>query len=226
MILLLALPCSIMLHACGTREFRFHHHRDPRRRAGRRRRADRAHRVVGSRCADARREPADQLRHAGGRASTRAAAAHRSKLRVRLPRARPRDADLPARDDRALGGRAGPGSSDGAGGDDLAGWPGHEHRYRRDRDRVLTMTSRRGFTLVEALLAVVLLAIVGQSILRLLTVSQRLFRAQSERAALQATVRAGATLLPAELRELGPGDIVALAPDQIVYRAMRSAGVA
>lgn len=88
------------------------------------------------------------------------------------------------------------------------------------------MTSRRGFTLVEALLAVVLLAIVGQSVLRLLTVSQRLFRAQSERAALQATVRAGASLLPAELRELGPGDIVALAPDQIVYRAMRSAGVA
>lgn len=88
------------------------------------------------------------------------------------------------------------------------------------------MTSRRGFTLVEALLAVVLLAIVGQSILRLLTVSQRLFRAQSERAALQATVRAGTSLLPAELRELGPGDILALAPDQIVYRAMRSAGVA
>jgi prepilin-type N-terminal cleavage/methylation domain-containing protein len=88
------------------------------------------------------------------------------------------------------------------------------------------MTSRRGFTLVEALLAVVLLAIVGQSILRLLTVSQRLFRAQSERAALQATVRAGASLLPAELRELGPGDLIALAPDQIVYRAMRSAGVA
>lgn len=88
------------------------------------------------------------------------------------------------------------------------------------------MTSRRGFTLVEAILAVVLLAIVGQSILRLMTVSQRLFRAQSERAALQATVRAGTALLPAELRELGPGDIMALAPDQIVYRAMRSAGVA
>lgn len=85
---------------------------------------------------------------------------------------------------------------------------------------------RRGFTLVEALLAVVLLAIVGQSILRLLTVSQRLFRAQSGRAALQAAVRAGASLIPTELRELGPGDIVSMAPDQIVYRAMRSTGVA
>ena len=88
------------------------------------------------------------------------------------------------------------------------------------------MMSRRGFTLIEAILAVVLLAIVGQAILRLLTVSQRLFRAQSERAALQATVRAGTSLLPAELRELGPGDLIALAPDQVVYRAMRSAGVA
>jgi prepilin-type N-terminal cleavage/methylation domain-containing protein len=88
------------------------------------------------------------------------------------------------------------------------------------------MTSRRGFTLIEALVAVVLLAIVGQAILRLLTVSQRLFRAQSERAALHATVRAGASLLPAELRELGPGDIVSLAPDRLLYRAMRSAGVA
>ena len=86
--------------------------------------------------------------------------------------------------------------------------------------------TRRGFTLVEALLAVVLLAIVGQSMLQLLTVSQRLFRAQSERAALQAAIRSGLSLLPAELRELGPGDIVALAPDQLVYRGMRSTAVA
>lgn len=86
--------------------------------------------------------------------------------------------------------------------------------------------TRRGFALVEALLAVVLLAIVAQSMLRLLTVSQRLFRAQSERAALQATIRAGMSLLPAELRELGPDDIVTLAPDQLVYRAMRSTAVA
>jgi len=88
------------------------------------------------------------------------------------------------------------------------------------------MTSRRGFTLIEALVAVVLLAVVGQSILRLLTITQRLFRAQSEHAALQATVRGGASLLPAELRELGPGDIISLAPDRLVYRAMRSAGAA
>ena len=88
------------------------------------------------------------------------------------------------------------------------------------------MMRRRGFTLVEALLAIVLLAIVGQSILRLLTATQRLFRTQNEQAALQAALRAGAALVPAELRELGPGDLVSMAPDQIVYRATRSTAVA
>lgn len=89
------------------------------------------------------------------------------------------------------------------------------------------MTHRiRGFTVVEAIVAIVLFALVGQTVLRLLTGSQRLFRSQSERAALQATLRAGALLLPGELRELGPGDLLALAPDQLVYRAMRLTGVA
>jgi hypothetical protein len=84
----------------------------------------------------------------------------------------------------------------------------------------------RGFTIVEAIVAIVLFALVGQTVLRLLTGSQRLFRSQSERAALQATLRASALLLPGELRELGPGDLLALAPDQLVYRAMRLTGVA
>src|SRR5690348_8882916 len=215
-----------MLHACGAREFRFHHHRDPRRRAGPGRRADRAYRVVGGGHAHAWREPADQLRRAGRRAAPGAAAAHRSKLGVGLPVAGVRDAGLPAGDDRAVGSRGGSRHGAGSRGDELASRTGCEHRHRRDRDCVLAMTSHRGFTLIEALVAVVLLAIVGQSILRLLTVTQRLFRAQSERAALQATVRAGASLLPAELRELGPGDIISLAPDRLVYRAMRSAGAA
>ena len=84
----------------------------------------------------------------------------------------------------------------------------------------------RGFTLIEALVATLLLAVVGQAILRLVTVSQRLFRAASEQAALQATVRAGATLLPAELRELSGEDLFTIAPDQVVYRAMRTTAVA
>jgi type II secretory pathway pseudopilin PulG len=87
-------------------------------------------------------------------------------------------------------------------------------------------TGRRGFTVVEALVAMVLLAVVGQAILRLLTVTQRLFRAASEQVALQATVRAAATLLSTELRELSGEDLLTIATDQVVYRAMRSTAVA
>ena len=84
---------------------------------------------------------------------------------------------------------------------------------------------RRGFTLVEALVAMVLLAVVGQTLLRIITVSQRLFRAQGERAALQASLRAGASLLAGELRPAGPGDLLAVLPDEVVYRAPRLTAV-
>lgn len=84
----------------------------------------------------------------------------------------------------------------------------------------------RGFTVVEAMIAIVLFGLVGQTLLGLLTASQRLFRSQAERAALQATVRAGALLLPAELRALSGRDLLAIAPDQLTYRAMRLTGVA
>lgn len=88
------------------------------------------------------------------------------------------------------------------------------------------MARSRGVTLVELLVAIVLLAIVGQTLLRLLTTAQRLFRAQSERAALQATVRAGAAFVSAELRPLDPADLLGIAADRVVYRAPRSTAVA
>ncbi len=87
-----------------------------------------------------------------------------------------------------------------------------------------------GFTLVELLVAVVLLAIIGQVTVRLLTGSQRITRSQRERIALQASVRGGALLVPAELRELGSSggssDILAFGRDSVTYRAMRSTSVA
>ena len=59
----------------------------------------------------------------------------------------------------------------------------------------MRVSRRRGFTVVEAIIAIVLFALVGQTVLGLLTTSQRLFRWQAERAALQATVRAAAVFL-------------------------------
>ena len=85
---------------------------------------------------------------------------------------------------------------------------------------------RRGFTAVEAVIAIVLFGLVAETLLGLLTASQRLFRSQAERAALQSTVRAGAQLLPAELRGLSGSDLVAIAPDQLTYRATRLTAVA
>jgi hypothetical protein len=83
-----------------------------------------------------------------------------------------------------------------------------------------------GFTVVEAVIAIILFGLVGQTVLGLLTASQRLFRSQAEHAALQGTLRAGALLLPAELRGLSGSDLLAIAPDQLTYRAMRLTGVA
>ncbi len=93
------------------------------------------------------------------------------------------------------------------------------------------MRTRRGFTLIELMIALILLSIVGTVIMRLLTSSQRASRYQSEQALLQSNVRAGATLVPTELRELGisgaASDIYAgMTATQISYRAMRSTSVA
>lgn len=92
------------------------------------------------------------------------------------------------------------------------------------------MTNRRGFTLVELLVALVLLSIVGGVIIRLLASSQRLARNQSEKVLMQSNVRTGSLLVPSELRELGvsatAADIQAMAANSITYRALRATGVA
>ncbi|MGH7607772.1 MAG: prepilin-type N-terminal cleavage/methylation domain-containing protein [Gemmatimonadales bacterium] len=85
------------------------------------------------------------------------------------------------------------------------------------------MLTRRGFTLVELLVALVLLGIVTAGIYRVLVNNQRMYQAQTQRIDLQQNIRAGATLLPAELRELdaADGDIVAMAPTSLTVRASR-----
>ncbi|MEP7325575.1 MAG: prepilin-type N-terminal cleavage/methylation domain-containing protein [Gemmatimonadota bacterium] len=89
--------------------------------------------------------------------------------------------------------------------------------------------NRRGVTLVEMLVSITLLALVGGLALQLLLRQHWTGEAQSQRAALQATMRAAITYLESELRELGgsPGDpdIVTFAAESLTYRAMRSAGI-
>lgn len=87
--------------------------------------------------------------------------------------------------------------------------------------------NRRGFTLVELLVALVLLGIVSGAIYQLLVTNQRLYQEQTQRVDLNSNLRAAVTILPTEFRELSAGDplgsdIVEMGADSIVYRAQRA----
>lgn len=86
--------------------------------------------------------------------------------------------------------------------------------------------TRRGFTLVELLVALVLLAIISAALYRVLVNNQRLYQAQTQQIDLQQNIRAAETILPAEFRELdaADGDISAMSAASISVRAMRWLG--
>ena len=58
------------------------------------------------------------------------------------------------------------------------------------------MSQRRGFTLVEVLLALVIMGVVAGAIYRLLNTNQRLSLAQAEQVSLQSNVRTGSLISP------------------------------
>ena len=86
---------------------------------------------------------------------------------------------------------------------------------------------RRGYTLVEVMIALVLLSVVSAAIYRVLITNQQTYIAQTQRIDLQENLRAAVTVLPAEFRELDAtdGDIVAMTSSSITIRAMRQLGV-
>jgi prepilin-type N-terminal cleavage/methylation domain-containing protein len=94
------------------------------------------------------------------------------------------------------------------------------------------MTKRRGFTLIEVLLALVIMGVVTGALYRLLNTSQRLSLAQAEQVSLQSNVRTGSLVVPNELRELNTvlggaaeqNDITDADADGVTYRAMRGLG--
>jgi len=90
---------------------------------------------------------------------------------------------------------------------------------------------RRGFTLVELLIALVITGMVGVGLTRLLTSSQRLATTQVETALQQAMMRQGNHLLVTEIQELGSdtsgvADIIAMSDSTLDYRAYGVAGLA
>ena len=97
------------------------------------------------------------------------------------------------------------------------------------------MRNHRGFTLIELLISIVVLGVVTASLFKLVTTSQRVSRAQTERVTLQSNIRAAAVVLPSELRQINAisggvtarQDIIsAPAPNAttLQFRAMRGLG--
>jgi prepilin-type N-terminal cleavage/methylation domain-containing protein len=94
------------------------------------------------------------------------------------------------------------------------------------------MAERRGFTLVEIMMALAITLVVAGALHSLLLSTQRLTWAQSERISLQSSLRAGSLVVLNELRELstlGGGtasqnDVLRIAPGSVMYRAMRGTG--
>lgn len=107
------------------------------------------------------------------------------------------------------------------------------------------MTTRRGFTMIELMVALVLTTLVGGVTYQLLANNQRVSRAQSSKVGMQDNVRAGALIVANELREIGydsvpatanatlvanlgsaaSSDLLLAEPGRIRYRAMRGFGV-
>ncbi len=87
--------------------------------------------------------------------------------------------------------------------------------------------NRRGLTLVELLVALVLLSIVSAALYRVLVSNQRIYQAQTQRIDMQQNIRAAAQILPADLRELdaSEGDISAASATSVTFRAMRWMGI-
>ncbi len=84
--------------------------------------------------------------------------------------------------------------------------------------------SRRGFTLIEITVALVMFSIVATVLTRMLILSQRVTTAKSVRASLQSNLRVGSLVVPNELRMLNQSDstdIADVSDSSITYRAMR-----
>jgi prepilin-type N-terminal cleavage/methylation domain-containing protein len=94
------------------------------------------------------------------------------------------------------------------------------------------MATRRGFTLIEIMISLVIMMMVLGAVYKLILSSQRPARGQAERVTLQSNVRVGSLAVLSDLRELntatgGPAsdnDILAIDPNSVMYRGMRGAG--
>ncbi|MBA3443948.1 MAG: hypothetical protein H0T58_03715 [Gemmatimonadales bacterium] len=98
---------------------------------------------------------------------------------------------------------------------------------------MLMLAHRRGFTLAEIMLGLVVTLVVTGSIYNLLLATQRVTRAQAQRVMLQSSLRAGSLIVLNELAELSTAtggtpdqnDVLTMGSSAITYRAMRGMGI-
>lgn len=92
------------------------------------------------------------------------------------------------------------------------------------------MSKRHGFTLVELLVALIMLVVVGGAMYSLLITVQRVTRRQTEVSNMQANLRGGMQLVQSEIQELatysgaGTSDINSMTSTLLNYNAVRGLG--
>jgi hypothetical protein len=82
-------------------------------------------------------------------------------------------------------------------------------------------STRRGASLMELVVVIVLLATIGSATMSVVIHQERFYRAQADAIDSRATVRDAVSLLQSELRALSPvdGDLYAIGPDAVEFRA-------
>ena len=85
----------------------------------------------------------------------------------------------------------------------------------------MTRARRRGSSLIELTVVIVLLAVIGTATLGVVVHQERFYREQASAIDSRATVRDAASLLQSELRALTPadGDLYAIGPGAVDFRA-------
>jgi prepilin-type N-terminal cleavage/methylation domain-containing protein len=91
----------------------------------------------------------------------------------------------------------------------------------------MSLRTRRGFTLVELLVVVVLGAFIVSATYQVLITTTRTYSVNNARIQGQQNLRAGLDVLFGELREISTsqGDILAMASDSVTFRAQRTMGL-
>jgi prepilin-type N-terminal cleavage/methylation domain-containing protein len=91
----------------------------------------------------------------------------------------------------------------------------------------VTRSPRRGVSLPELLVSLVMFALIAGTIVKVLSTGQRAYDTQVQHVDLQQNVRIASMLLPGELRELdaSDGDIITMDSVSISMRSLRQMGV-